>query len=421
VATPDELNASISKALAAAIPTGLDLSAGSSLASIPQTIYSQTIPPMPSFLQRLQDFRDAATQPQTPQNQPATVEGRRNEHWREVAKYEAWVFPLFLYLENVDWQKVVTWYETKWQRDFATSLWFHKRKRGCQYIGRLIQRHELLDNTTHRLKLTLPIPTPVEYGRRRLQEAQALYAGVFATMAQEAATATSDSRRLLADRLETASRRLGRHEQNRLRQPEKWLPDWQLQSAVEPKTTRTIQSLSAGELGQVIAKVEDFWQHWHAFHRAEQESIPAAPAQAPVGNTSAIADSNLTHLHPAIQQVAGKLFIDGHLPQSIQSACTALEKAIQQKAGQSGSVTGTILIGRVFHKDNPLLWLADDQGEREGYGLLYRGLLQAIRNHYSHNLTEIHAPRALEWLGFISALFYKLDESVLAHPKNLTN
>jgi hypothetical protein len=88
-----------------------------------------------------------------------------------------------------------------------------------------------------------------------------------------------------------------------------------------------------------------------------------------------------------------------------------LEKAIQQKSGQSASVTGTALIGRAFPKDNPLIHLSDDQGEREGYGFLYRGLLQAIRNHYAHNLTEIPAARALEWLSFISALFYKLGEA----------
>jgi uncharacterized protein (TIGR02391 family) len=121
----------------------------------------------------------------------------------------------------------------------------------------------------------------------------------------------------------------------------------------------------------------------------------------------------LSHLHPAVQQAAGSLFDTNHYPHAIQAACTALEKAIQHKSGQSASVTGTALIGRAFPKDNPLLTLSADQGEREGYGFLYRGLLQAVRNHYAHNLTEISAPRALEWLSFISALFHKLDEAQL--------
>jgi hypothetical protein len=49
-----------------------------------------------------------------------------------------------------------------------------------------------------------------------------------------------------------------------------------------------------------------------------------------------------------------------------------------------------------------------------GFMNLYQGTVQAIRNHYGHNLTEIADPiRALEWLGFISALFRVLDESIL--------
>jgi uncharacterized protein (TIGR02391 family) len=124
-------------------------------------------------------------------------------------------------------------------------------------------------------------------------------------------------------------------------------------------------------------------------------------------------DEPLAHLHPAIQKTANSLYTTNHYSQAIHAACTALEKAIQAKSGQSASVTGTALIGKVFPKDNPIISLSDDQGEREGYGFLYRGLLQAIRNHYAHNLTEIPAARALEWLCFISALFYKLDE---AHP-----
>jgi uncharacterized protein (TIGR02391 family) len=134
----------------------------------------------------------------------------------------------------------------------------------------------------------------------------------------------------------------------------------------------------------------------------QEQETPARPE---------LAHTSLAHLHPTVQQVADSLFATSHYSQAIQVACTALEKAIQHKAGQSASLTGTALLGKVFPKDNPSLLLSNDQGECEGYGFLYRGLLQAIRNHYSHNLTEIPAPRALEWLGFISALFYKLDEA----------
>lgn len=139
-------------------------------------------------------------------------------------------------------------------------------------------------------------------------------------------------------------------------------------------------------------------------------SIEAPSAQLQIA-VSKPNTSTLSHLHPTVQQAASRLFVDAHYPQAIHAACTALEKAIQAKGGQTASVTGTALLGKVFPKDNPIVSLSNDQGEREGYGFLYRGLLQAIRNHYAHNLTEIPVARALEWLGFISALFYKLDET----------
>jgi hypothetical protein len=41
---------------------------------------------------------------------------------------------------------------------------------------------------------------------------------------------------------------------------------------------------------------------------------------------------------------------------------------------------------------------------------LYQGSVQAICNHYAHNLTEIPSAHALQWLSFISTLFYKVDE-----------
>jgi uncharacterized protein (TIGR02391 family) len=146
------------------------------------------------------------------------------------------------------------------------------------------------------------------------------------------------------------------------------------------------------------------------FLQEEIDALPFVTQQLAAPSVPAILDT-LAYLHPTVQQVSTSLFATNHYPQAIQVACTALEKAIQQRGGQSASTTGTALISKVFPKDNPPLSLSDDQGEREGYGFLYRGLFQAIRNHYSHNLTAITAPRALEWLGFISALFYKLDEA----------
>jgi uncharacterized protein (TIGR02391 family) len=174
---------------------------------------------------------------------------------------------------------------------------------------------------------------------------------------------------------------------------------------------------NADELpGLVASSLSITIKNYPAVGWVRASSIPNAliPEENKITPTAldTVPSITIAALHPTIQSVAGKLFADAHYPQAIHAACTALEKAIQVKSGQSASVTGTTLLGKAFPKDNPLIMLSADQGEREGYGFLYRGLLQAIRNHYAHNLTGIDPNRALEWLGFISALFYKLEDAV---------
>jgi uncharacterized protein (TIGR02391 family) len=125
---------------------------------------------------------------------------------------------------------------------------------------------------------------------------------------------------------------------------------------------------------------------------------------------------SLAHLHPTIQQVIGSLFASNHYPQAILAACTALDKAVQAKAQLPPTTVGTALMTTAFSAKSPLIQLSQDANEQMGFMNLYQGSVQAIRNHYAHNLTEIPAARALEWLSFISALFYKLDEA-----QSLTN
>lgn len=112
-----------------------------------------------------------------------------------------------------------------------------------------------------------------------------------------------------------------------------------------------------------------------------------------------------------MQSAVGSRFTDGYYSDALHKACTALEKAVQNKANQPSEPTGVTLMSKVFSKDKPILTVSTNQGEQEGYMFLYRGLTQAIRNHYAHNDPTTDPARALEWLGFISALFYKLDEA----------
>jgi uncharacterized protein (TIGR02391 family) len=120
----------------------------------------------------------------------------------------------------------------------------------------------------------------------------------------------------------------------------------------------------------------------------------------------------LAHLHPTVQQVASSRFASAYYSDAIQKACTALEKAVQAKSGLPATTTGTSLMTTAFSQKKALIELAADPVEQFGFMNLYQGAVQALRNHFAHNLTELTDPaRAIEWLSFISALFYKLEET----------
>jgi uncharacterized protein (TIGR02391 family) len=122
---------------------------------------------------------------------------------------------------------------------------------------------------------------------------------------------------------------------------------------------------------------------------------------------------SLDHLHPAVQQAAGSRVASNHFSDAVFATCTALDKAVQQKA-QRPDLNGKPLMDVAFTPKNPVLRLSKQDNEQTGYMLLYQGVMQAIRNHYAHNDPTTDPARALEWLNFLSALFYKLDEATEA-------
>ena len=154
------------------------------------------------------------------------------------------------------------------------------------------------------------------------------------------------------------------------------------------------------------------WLAW-----IKQEYGPFETPQPLVENTSDQQTiSPLAHLHPNVQAAVSSRFADGYYSDALHKACTALEKAVQDKASQPAEPTGATLMSKVFSKDKPVLTVSSNQGEQEGYMFLYRGVAQAIRNHYAHNDPTTDPARALEWLSFISALFHKLDEATITSP-----
>ncbi|MGI4874252.1 MAG: TIGR02391 family protein [Janthinobacterium lividum] len=153
------------------------------------------------------------------------------------------------------------------------------------------------------------------------------------------------------------------------------------------------------------------------FLREEIGALPKTIEKQALPDRIELSNStSLIHLHPTVQAAASSRFDSAHYSDAIQKACTALEKAVQVKSGLPATTVGASVMTTALSKNNPLLHMADDPNEQFGFMALYQGAVLALRNHFAHSLTELTDPaRALEWLSFISALFYKLDE---AQPMN---
>lgn len=148
----------------------------------------------------------------------------------------------------------------------------------------------------------------------------------------------------------------------------------------------------------------------------------ASPGEAPAADEpnpySLPGHHPLGLMHRLVHYSAGPLFVNGHYPQALLAACTALDKTLQQHTGQPAELTGTALMNKVFSPENPLIRLSPVKGEQQGYLFMFNGLTQAIRNHYAHNLTELSsAHRALEWLGFISVLCHQIESALMAERR----
>jgi hypothetical protein len=156
-------------------------------------------------------------------------------------------------------------------------------------------------------------------------------------------------------------------------------------------------------------------------NKAKTSSIASAtisipPSQITV-NTQHPSVPSLSALHPIVQSAAVSLFASGHYRQAIFETCIALDNAVQNKAQLPSTTTGTALMTKAFSANMPLVKLSENPVEQQGFMNLYQGLVQAIRNYYGHNRPEQPDPiRALEWLSFISALFFKLEETLPAGP-----
>ncbi|MFA6285217.1 MAG: TIGR02391 family protein [Parcubacteria group bacterium] len=123
---------------------------------------------------------------------------------------------------------------------------------------------------------------------------------------------------------------------------------------------------------------------------------------------------NERKLHSSVVFASKRLFANKHFSQSILEACKLLNKRVQELSGSTRD--GKALMLDVFSVNNPKLKFnklagQSEKDEQEGFMHLFAGLMHGIRNPKGHEIINLKDPyRALEYLGFISLLFRKLDE-----------
>jgi uncharacterized protein (TIGR02391 family) len=123
---------------------------------------------------------------------------------------------------------------------------------------------------------------------------------------------------------------------------------------------------------------------------------------------------NERKLHASVIFAGKELFSNKHYSQAIFEVCKLLNKRVQELS--RSDLDGKKLMLNVFSVNNPKLKFnsvlsQSDKDEQEGFMHLFEGLMQGVRNPKGHEIINLKDPyRALEYLGFISLLFRKLDE-----------
>lgn len=124
-------------------------------------------------------------------------------------------------------------------------------------------------------------------------------------------------------------------------------------------------------------------------------------------------------LHPEVATAARSLFESGHFAQAIFEALKALEGRVQAQSGLAEF--GVDLMRRVFRAKEPLIDVGVESGssgdaEREGFGHIFAGVSQGIRNPKAHGLIRQDDPvRAMEYLALVGLLFRRLDDALTSN------
>lgn len=121
------------------------------------------------------------------------------------------------------------------------------------------------------------------------------------------------------------------------------------------------------------------------------------------------------NIHSRIAGVSHDLYSDDHYGSAVFDASKALINYVKERSG-CYKLDGAPLMRKVFSRKNPILafnTLKDqsDLDEQEGMMHLYEGAVLAIRNPRGHTFVDDSPERALQYIGLLSMLANRLEET----------
>jgi len=125
-------------------------------------------------------------------------------------------------------------------------------------------------------------------------------------------------------------------------------------------------------------------------------------------------------LHPRIAAVSVGLYRDSHYRNAVLDASVALVNMVKEKSRRH-DLDGASLMTTVFSKNKPVLAFNDlkdktEEDEQEGMMHLFVGAVLGLRNPRAHALLDDSPEAALEYIGLISMLAKRVDETKQRAP-----
>jgi uncharacterized protein (TIGR02391 family) len=179
------------------------------------------------------------------------------------------------------------------------------------------------------------------------------------------------------------------------------------------KEQRINDALAAAEKrGDRDEVLRDAVRHF-ALDGDEQPTRNNRPTAAP---TTPFEVLRVQRLHPDIRAASADLLRDGHSGSAIFEAFKAVEVRVRRLSGIQRR-SGKSLMAAAFRAEDPVLRINaggtdSEQDEREGFQLVFMGVMQGIRNPKAHELNDPLDPdRAFEYLAVASLLMRRLDDA----------